>query len=60
MNEPPFHAGERAAREGKSITDNPHPEGVEYGDNYPGAYVNWRAGWKAQKWRERHDAKLQG
>jgi hypothetical protein len=43
---PPFLAGKVAYRAGKRIDENPFPVSDRIpGDNWPGAYHNWRDGW---------------
>lgn len=51
---PPFITGQTAFKEGSPISDNPHPEGIEEGDKYPGPWANWRDGWKFAEAIKKH------
>lgn len=47
---PPFLQGQQAFRDGVFIAENPHDaEAPATGDDYPGAYANWRAGWITER-----------
>lgn len=55
---PPFLAGRAAYHASEPMSSNPHPKGVVHGDDYPGAWANWRDGWKHAKATHDHDRKL--
>lgn len=46
---PPFIQGKEAFLAGKPLTDNPYPEGIAHGDEYPGPHNLWRDGWTFEK-----------
>jgi hypothetical protein len=60
IDEPPFKAGSRAAREGQPLTSNPHhkPEALPSGANWPGDWACWQWGWITETGIIAHDKKL--
>ena len=54
----PYHQGQAAAREGKPKSANPFPKQISQGDDYPGPYANWFAGWDTEIAMMKHDEDL--
>lgn len=54
MSKPPFIQGQSAFHSGEPITANPHDNTPASGDDYPGAWANWRAGWMNARATKQH------
>lgn len=64
MTRPPHHAGGAAARDGLPHTDCPIPKPAApaTGEDYPGDWANWMAGWinaRSIMGQDAHEARIE-
>lgn len=53
----PFLSGQAAARAGEPMDANPHERRMGLGDDYPGDWANWKAGWINETAMMKHDGR---